>query len=583
MSHPYPLHFNLSEFILNLKNEWPRRLLHIPSMTSRLWQPGNAYGPDIEPTYAVLSYTWGRFEVPEGPRLTVNCIDWPVPSINESHFAVTDLERVLQQIKHRHDYVWIDIACIDQKRMKPKMEEIGRQAGIFKRARHSYVWLNRHDPMLIQHHLQTLMRHTYNLAFGNTNVLEVIQDLEESIRGLFQDFWFSSLWTLQESVLARDALLLNKRGEFITTHGPWNDQSPYVSLVDISGALAIVRPMVNSTIVEGACPPPCSEKLRSLLSVIDESGTNFVFCPNPNMQYSAARFRETTRPEDRIYAIIQIYGYKLGDAASPNQKARKFSIVDLELQFLQKLTSESATLSQAFQHLQPPLPGQSWSIINVIGVPEVLHWLNPHKSLLTSSLTISVHSRTEAYFKGIGCCLTDLCTFWKDRRQDLLAWLNKQTTAPKDLRGRHEYFGWGSYVFVRQGMVLDYSQDYNAAEMSFEWPPHTSLLDTHCGPIIETRGPELTQAADKLERLTEAIITKYGDENTGILYLGRSIQPYRIELALVIVNQGVARSLTRMRKDVRWKRIGFCYWERGNERTTRDVEKILFPFKGAFV
>ena len=583
MDQVYPDEFAFSIFALNVKNEWPRRLLHIPSMTSRPWQPGNAYGPDIEPTYAIISYTWGRFEVPEGPRLIINGIDWPVPSINESHFTVTDLERVLQQIKQREDYVWIDIACIDQKRIKPKMEEVGRQASIFKRARRSYVWLNRNDPMLIQHQLQTLMSHTYNMSIRNTNVLEVIEDLDESIRGLLQDFWFSSLWTLQESVLKRQALILNKRGELITTHGPWTGQSPYVGLLDISGALRIVRQMIDYTIVEGSCTPPCSEKLSSLLSVIDESGTNFELCPNPNIQYSAAIFRKTTRPEDRIYAIMQIYGYKLGDTASPNRKARKFGIADLELQFLKKLTSESAILSQAFQHLQPPLPGQSWSIINHIGVPKALHQFNPHDQFLASAATISVYNKTEAYFKGIGCSLTDLCAFWKDRRQGLLAWLNRQTTAPEDLRDRHTYFiEQDDFKRVRQGMVLDHSQDYDAAEMSFVWPPNTSMVDKESSPIIETRAPELTQAADKQQRLAEAIITKFSDAKTGILYLGRSQRTYSMEFALVIVNQGVARKLTRMRKDVRWKRIGFCYWEHGGGETIHDVEKLLFPFKGVF-
>ena len=506
-----------------------------------------------------------------------------MPSINESHFTVTDLERVLQQIKQREDYVWIDIACIDQKRIKPKMEEVGRQASIFKRARRSYVWLNSHDPMLIQHHLQTLLRHAYNLATENTYLLKVIEGLDKSIRRLLRDFWFSSLWTLQESVLKRQALLLNKRGELIATHDPWSGQSPYVGLSDISGALWIVRLMIDSTIVEGACTPPCSERLRSLLSVIDQSGTSFGFCLNPNTQYSAARFRKTTRLEDRIYAIMQIYGYKLGDTASPNRKAQNFGIADLELQFLKKLTSESAILSQAFQHLQPPLPGQSWSLINDTGVPEALHLFNPHEHFLASAATISVHNRTEAYFKGTGCSLTDLCTFLKDRRQRLLAWFNRQITAPKDPRERHNYFK-EEHVFniLRQGMVLDYSQDYNAAEMSFVWPPNTSLWDEDFNPIIETRGPELTQEADKQQRLTEAVITKYGDTKTRILYLGRSDQIHLMEFALVIVNQGVARRLTRMRKDIRWKRIGICYWEYEGDETKHDVEKLLFPLKGVF-
>lgn len=67
----------------------------------------------------------------------------------------------------------------------------------------------------------------------------------------------------------------------------------------------------------------------------------------------------------------------------------------------------------------------------------------------------------------------------------------------------------------------------------FVWPPNTSLVDKDSLPIIEIRSPELSQAADKQQRLAEAIITKYGDAKTGILYLGRSHRIYSMECALV--------------------------------------------------
>lgn len=122
-------------YTLGVKRDWPCRLLHIPSMTSQEWRPGNLYGSDKEPHYAILSYTWGRFEVPDGPRLNVKGIDWQIPSIDPAHFTVAALGRLLEQIGSEYDYLWIDIACIDQKRDKEKMKEVGRQAAIFKGAK----------------------------------------------------------------------------------------------------------------------------------------------------------------------------------------------------------------------------------------------------------------------------------------------------------------------------------------------------------------------------------------------------------------------------------------------------------------
>lgn len=101
---------------LGVPYEWPRRLLHIASMTSRQWQPGNIYGLDKEPQYAILSYTWGRYGIPKGPRLHVEGIDWDVPAISLLHFTVASLERLLANVSLNNEYNWIDIACIDQKR-----------------------------------------------------------------------------------------------------------------------------------------------------------------------------------------------------------------------------------------------------------------------------------------------------------------------------------------------------------------------------------------------------------------------------------------------------------------------------------
>lgn len=39
---------------------WPRWLLHVPSMTSCEWKPGNVYGAVASLAYNALSSTWGR-------------------------------------------------------------------------------------------------------------------------------------------------------------------------------------------------------------------------------------------------------------------------------------------------------------------------------------------------------------------------------------------------------------------------------------------------------------------------------------------------------------------------------------------
>lgn len=578
-------------YTLNVSPAWPHRLLHVPSMTSREWRPGNIYGEDTEPNYSILSYTWGRFEVPEGPRLSVKGIDWQVPSINVDHFSVADLSHLLHQITLQDEYVWIDIACIDQKREKEKMQEVGRQAGIFKGARQAYVWLNKYEPQVIEKYMQDLMRCGYDLARGTVDVLQAAEEMVVSLSHVLQDPWFSSLWTLQESVLQRHSILLNKRGELITTHGPWIGESPSCQLMDIAGVCAIARNSMDEAVLESDATQNRSPQpgiLHSLRTIIDQSGIDFGFCPNPNIQYAAARFRKTSRVEDRIYAIMQVYGYKLGNSATTIRKTRHFDLEELEVQFLTALTSQSVILSQAFQHKEAPEPGQSWCITNHIAVPERLQKLIVHDSFLSSACTINVHKKSEAYFRGLACTLRELLDFWKSRSQDTLTEVDRIRDAPEGLKERDTYLK-ENYIErflkrAKQGIIMDCSDS-----MSCEWPPETKVLDDIGDPITECRIPEMTTAADAQQTIGEAILTRYSNSNRmppRVLYLGRSKYIESMDVALIIVPEGSsARSgfLRMTRKDV-WMRIGICFWNlNGTEKLASDgLERCLRPLKGRF-
>ena len=578
-------------YTLGVPLEWPQRLLHIPSMTSREWKWGNLYGDDKEPTYAILSYTWGRYEVSEGPRLDINGIHWKVPSINPNHFTVADLTRLLEQIRLEHEYIWIDIACIDQKREKVKMEEVGRQGIIFKRARRAYIWLNKYEPEIIQHHMQMLMHCGYQLATRNMDPLEAAQSMVDNLSLILQDPWFSSLWTLQESFLQRHATMLNKRGEPITTDGPWNGESPNCQLLDISGACSIARTIIEQAMKaeqaghQDSSLSPQFERLNTMRTTIHRWGIDFMLCPNPNIQYAAARFRQTTRADDRIYAIMQAYGYRLGNSATSIRKLKTFGLEELELQFLKTLNSQSSVLGQAFQHLAIPAPGQSWCITNHIRVPERLHMIVVHETFLSANCTITVRSKSEAYFKGNACTLNELSGFWQSRSRATLTDLETNAASLTGLQERNDYFRGPSrnYYFkvAKQGIILDYTnhQDYGA--MSHEWPPDTAVFDDRSEAIIENRIPDLMETAETQKTILAAIMTRYGDSNVRILYLGRTKHIESMELALILVREGNARKGLLMQKVPNWRRIGICFWNIEGDRGY-DLSDALEPMTGRF-
>ena len=575
-----------SIYTLGVPRAWPLRLLHIPSMTSREWKPGNVYGPDTEPEYSILSYTWGRFEVADGPRLAISGIDWQVPSIDESHFTVADLSRLLEHVALKSEYIWIDIACIDQKREKIKMQEVGRQASIFKGARQAYVWLNKQEPEALNKGMQNLNRCGYNFAQGSVDASQAAEEMFASISHVLQDPWFSSLWTLQESVLQRHAILLNKRGEPVTTPGPWAGDSDSCQLIDISGACAMARIVMDRAMQtdssaehEGSLSPQ-PETLQSLRKIIDDSGIDFMLCPNPNIQYAAARFRKTSHSEDRIYAIMQVYGYRLGNSAASIRKLQHFGLEDLELQFLTTLTSQSVVLSQTFQHLRLPKIGQSWCITNHVRVPKRFHNIVVHDQFVTSACTITVRKKSEAYFEGAAFPLRGLFDFWKSRSQETLTWLSKACDAPSDLKERDAYFRrlYGARIFkqAKQVMVMDCDDS-----MSFEWPPDTTMLDDKAEPVIECRLPELTHALDTQQAIGETMLIKYSNMTPSLLYLGRAKHVESMDIALIIVREGSARSgLRRVKHDI-WRRVGICSWnvEGG---LVDNISKLLQPLQGKF-
>ncbi|KAF2122683.1 hypothetical protein BDV96DRAFT_639255 [Lophiotrema nucula] len=149
-SNEYTQHFDEDDDDLG---DWPRRLLHVPSMTSFKWQPGNVYDGARSPDFAVLSYTWGRWKLEDGQEpgtraLDVKGVTWPIPRVGPELFTIEQFQRAIEGcISARKprvvlEYLWLDVACISQNGNDPEGDlEIGRQAKIFGRAREKFEWL----------------------------------------------------------------------------------------------------------------------------------------------------------------------------------------------------------------------------------------------------------------------------------------------------------------------------------------------------------------------------------------------------------------------------------------------------------
>lgn len=418
---------------------WPLRLLHIPTMTSLQRVGESTYGEITSPRYAILTYTWGRFRAPWGSRaLNVKGLKWKVPPIREEHFTVDVFQKVIAHMGQCVDFAWIDVCCIDQEDSATKMYEVGRQAGIFKQAKHAYAWLNFHPHIELQSFFDTIF-HLDNIISGwqmweltnrqKQSLIPRLQHILSTLHSLLQDPWFTSLWTLQEVVLRRDAIILSERGQPLTmSHNRQHTISLEMFCNSCWNILVDIDAYADDWPSEAI---PLNQRIQQL---IRRSGLFFSLTNNPNVQYGMAYHRVTRHPLDRVYAIMQIYGFRLGESLHPGIFV---TLEDLELQLAQQLTSQSPMLSQWFVHTAQPPESRSWMISQRSHVPDEL-MLYPSYSdnmMLRTFGTIQPTSDGTAVFSGFARPLwelDDMCHYELDRFHALYFALDAWSATPID-------------------------------------------------------------------------------------------------------------------------------------------------------
>jgi hypothetical protein len=151
-----------------------------------------------DPPYNIISYTWGRFQVPEDTSvspLQVNGIDWNIPAIDSKQpFSVEVFRNLLLRVVGCNEFVWVDVACIDQRKdRKEDKEEIGNQVGIFYRAQFGYIWLHQLSEKQLQEEINVVLRAK---EANNATAKDMAY-----IKAMCKDPWFSSLWTYKRRTL----------------------------------------------------------------------------------------------------------------------------------------------------------------------------------------------------------------------------------------------------------------------------------------------------------------------------------------------------------------------------------------------
>lgn len=375
---------------------WPRRLLHVPTMTSYSWQAGNIYGAHEEPRYNALSYTWGRWEIGESVEphvrgLRVNEIQWLTPRIRPSHFTNGE---ILDTVKAASvnagssstDFLWLDIACIDQRPSSLENAiEVGRQAIIFRHARAVFVWLTSFESKSSFSELNNKAIEAMGLYQNHARLEQVLQSLapkddflevmDEQLQRLRKDPWCSSLWTLQEAFLRPDAFLLFRMQSFKAEEPldfehafNWlNLLLVYCQLTD-QDCSDRAKHMAQAVSKLGfvAAGHICREKPPLSGGPACTAGSEsdaYVNGPteNPFNVLNCSKVRTASREEDRIYGIMQVFNLRLGKSA-PNETRTNFSFAELKSQLEDALLNKYPIASQLIIQPAECEIGDSWII-----------------------------------------------------------------------------------------------------------------------------------------------------------------------------------------------------------------------------
>lgn len=385
------------------ESNWPRRLLHVPSMISYKWAPGNNYGGRQNPLYIAVSYTWGRFQLrspnekPHVGALPIRGVPWSIPRVDpDIHFSVHEFQHVIHEMmktaeryyefdhlkspralqktpvswlvrpllrwleRHKmvYEFLWLDIACIDQRAGPIQMDEIGRQARIFMNAKYSYVWLSHLSCDKIESLLDDLsvannglQRELFDPKHRNDGHHWILL-ATQAVRGFTDDPWFKSLWTLQEGYLCNHAIILSREGRV---------SYDLSKIVVRSFSLNYLFKLTYDIILwsERTLTTRDYPELVELMDLVHRTGLAALFCNNPMGLLGVSYNRNPTNELDRVYGIMQTLGtnFRVGTNSD-----HVYTLRELEDELGASILQTYPVLSQMHVHAQAPAIGAGWRV-----------------------------------------------------------------------------------------------------------------------------------------------------------------------------------------------------------------------------
>lgn len=563
-------------------SRWPRRLLHVPSMTSCRWSPANIYHGRENPSYVAISYTWGKYELGEQQMqevqgLPIRGIPWKVPRIDPSkHFRVNEFQhicwetmkspdkyyefegerrsrqgrelglvrwvlRYLERHRTTYEFLWLDVACIEQRDSEIKWAEIGRQARIFQGASVAYVWLSHtpHETLVssfevFDNAVCKLEREPFRSSDSSFDAEEGLEEAFQSLSTLTADPWFKSLWTLQEGYLRNHAIILSREGRVSC------DTS---KIVMRSLSLDYLYKRCNDILFwsERTQIPKSHSKLASLRDLVLSTGLGALWLNNPIGLLGVAHNRKPKYPLDRVYGVMQIFGpdFRVGQAANP-ESTHEYTLEELENEFGKEILKKYPVLSQMHVYLESPPPGKGWRVQANSVIPwmvergDMFGWGGSNRldiniettpQTLCTMSTKMIRGGTWGHFSGLACPYRILQQAWRDADESAEAVKLRQSQ-------------WRMHGMSTQSIHM----------MALDRGTHLSPVPAHLDTV------NVIQDAHSQHELASWVAARAEDPLLWVSLLGKckfGDEEFSTGLIMSEVIQGEMRY---------WRRVGICVW-----------------------
>jgi hypothetical protein len=157
---------------------------------------------EIKPPYEALSWCWGTAK-------PTAYIQMRKKGKVYAKYVQPELLAALRALRYRKGdrYLWIDAICINQKNPQEKNHQVEMMAEIYRRAERVCVWLGEGDKSS-QVALKFVQEEVLQLQnFDELCESELASDKWKALLDLMQRPWFSRRWVIQETSLARKAMV----------------------------------------------------------------------------------------------------------------------------------------------------------------------------------------------------------------------------------------------------------------------------------------------------------------------------------------------------------------------------------------